>query len=183
AAALGCPRIHVMAGNVPEGASKEAHRATFIANLQGAAPLAHPAGVQLVEEVLNPVDFAGSLVGRLETAWEVIEAVGADNVLLQYDLYHCQMMRVQIAATMREKFRRIGHIQIAGVPGRNEPDASQEMNYPMLLRLMDELGYQGWVGCEYRPRGGTAEGLAWAAPWGIGPASRGADTLKTERQV
>jgi hydroxypyruvate isomerase len=79
------------------------------------------------------------------------------------------MMRGQLAATMREKFGLIGHMQIAGVPGRNEPDVTQEINYPALFSLMDELGYQGWVGCEYRPRGDTVAGLAWAAPWGIGP--------------
>ena len=174
AEALGCPRIHVMAGNVPGGASREAHRATFIANLRSAAALAGQAGVQLMVEALNPTDFPGYLVGSLETALDVISAVAADNVFLQYDLYHCQMMRGQLAATMRDRFPLIGHMQIAGVPGRNEPDGTQEINYPALFALMDELGYQGWVGCEYRPRGDTATGLAWAAPWNIGPKAKAA---------
>ncbi len=169
AQALNCPRIHVMAGNIPQGASADAHRATFIANLQAASPLAKQAGVQLMVEALNPTDFAGYLVGSLETALGIIAAVGSDNVFLQYDLYHCQMMRGQLAATMRDKFALIRHMQIAGVPGRNEPDDTQEINYPALFSLMDELGYQGWVGCEYRPRANTMAGLAWAAPWGIGP--------------
>ena len=169
AQALNCPRIHVMAGNVPQGASADAHRATFIANLRAASPLAKQAGVQLMVEALNPTDFAGYLVGSLETALSIIAAVGSDNVFLQYDLYHCQMMRGQLAATMRDKFALIRHMQIAGVPGRNEPDGTQEINYPALFSLMDELGYQGSVGCEYRPRANTVAGLGWAAPWGIGP--------------
>ncbi len=169
AQALNCPRIHVMAGNVPKGASATAHRATFIANLQAASPLARQAGVQLMVEALNPTDFAGYLVGSLEMALGIIAAVGSDNVFLQYDLYHCQMMRGQLAATMHEKLDLIRHMQIAGVPGRNEPDDTQEINYPALFSLMDELGYQGWVGCEYRPRADTVAGLAWAAPWNIGP--------------
>ena len=169
ATALKCPRIHVMAGNVPGPAAIAAHRATFIANLQRATPLAKSAAVQLMVEALNPTDFPGYLVGSLETACDIVESTGSDNVFLQYDLYHCQMMRGRLAVSMREKFDMIRHMQIAGVPGRNEPDAMQEVNYPMLFSLMDELGYQGWVGCEYRPRANTIEGLAWAAPWGIGP--------------
>ncbi len=172
AAALKCPRIHVMAGNVPPSGSIATHRATFIANLQGAAALARSAGVQLMVEALNPTDFPGYLVGSLETALDIIAAVAADNVFLQYDLYHCQMMRGQLAASMREKIGVIRHMQIAGVPGRNEPDEQQEINYPALFSLMDELGYQGWVGCEYRPRADTAAGLAWAAPWNIGPKAK-----------
>lgn len=173
AQALHCPRIHVMAGNVPKGASADAHRATFITNLRAASTLARQAGVQLMVEALNPTDFPGYLVGNLETALEIVAAAASDNVFLQYDLYHCQMMRGQLAATMRSTFGLIGHMQIAGVPGRNEPDATQEINYPALFALMDELGYQGWVGCEYRPSADTVTGLGWAAPWGIGPkASR-----------
>jgi len=169
AAALKCPRIHVMAGNVPGPGAIPAHRATCIANLQRATPLAKSAGVQLMVEALNPTDFPGYLVGSLETACDIIESAGSDDVFLQYDLYHCQMMRGRLAVSMRENFSMIRHMQIAGVPGRNEPDAMQEINYPMLFSLMDELGYQGWVGCEYRPRANTIEGLAWAAPWNIGP--------------
>src|SRR5579862_3248287 len=133
AQALNCPRIHVMAGNVPEGAPADAHRATFIANLRAASPLAKQAGVQLMVEALNPTDFGGYLVGSLEMALGIIAAVGSDNVFLQYDLYHCQMMRGQLAATMREKIGLIRHMQIAGVPGRNEPDDTQEINYPALF--------------------------------------------------
>lgn len=169
AVALKCPRIHVMAGNVPQPAAIAAHRATFIANLQRATPQAKSAGIQLMVEALNPTDFPGYLVGSLETACDIIASAASDNVFLQYDLYHCQMMRGQLAVTMREKLGLIRHMQIAGVPGRHEPDAIQEINYPMLFSLMDEVGYQGWVGCEYRPRAGTIEGLAWAAPWNIGP--------------
>ena len=171
ATALKCPRIHVMSGIVPEGASREAHRATLIANLRDVAPLAKQAGVALLLEALNPIDFPGYLVGSIEAACSVIEAADSDNIFLQYDLYHCQMTRGRLALTMREKLGQIRHMQIAGVPGRNEPDASQEINYPALFALMDELGYQGWVGCEYRPRGETVAGLAWAAPWNIGPGA------------
>ncbi len=173
ATAVKCPRLHVMAGLVPAGQQTAAHRQTFIQNLAWAAPLAAAAKVQLLLEPLNPIDFPGYLLGSVGLACEIIAAIGSDNVFLQYDLYHAQMSQGRLAQTFRDRFDRIRHVQIAGVPRRHEPDGNQEIDYPFLFSLMDELGYKGWVGCEYRPRAGTVDGLAWAAPWGIGPkASR-----------
>ena len=99
--------------------------------------------------------------------------MGADNVRLQYDFYHMQIMEGCLAETVREQLDIIGHFQIGGVPGRHEPDGTQEINYPYLLDLVDDLGYEGWVGCEYRPRAGTVAGLAWAAAYGIRSRSTG----------
>jgi hydroxypyruvate isomerase len=169
AEALQCPRLHVMAGLVPAAAQPAAYSETFLRNLAWAAPLAATAGVQLLLEPLNAIDFPGYLVGSVASACDIIGAVGSDNVFLQYDLYHAQMSQGRLAQNFRDHFDRIRHVQIAGVPGRHEPDGSQEINYPFLFSLMDELGYKGWVGCEYRPLAATVDGLAWAAAWGIGP--------------
>ena len=169
AAALECPRLHVMAGLVPPGQEAAGYLRTFTQNLSWAAPLAAAAKVQLLLEPLNPIDFPGYLLGGVALACEIIAAIGSDNVSLQYDLYHAQMTQGRLAQTFRDRFDAIRHVQITGVPGRHEPDSNQEIDYPFLFSLMDEVGYEGWVGCEYRPRTGTVDGLAWAAPWGIGP--------------
>ena len=161
AAALKCPRIHVMAGLLPAGADPAACRAVMVENLAWAADLARKSGVNLLLEALNPTDFPGYIVNQVAVAVEIIKTVGAPNVKLQYDLYHTQMMQGRLATTLQENRAVIDHIQIAGVPGRHEPDGSQEINYPHLFKLMDEIGYPGWVGCEYRPRAGTVEGLRW----------------------
>jgi hydroxypyruvate isomerase len=160
---LDCPRLHVMAGLVERGASLE----VFAANLAWAAPIAKQAGVQLMLEPLNPIDFPGYLNGNVETALKVIAATSSDNIFLQYDAYHLQMTQGRLLQTFRDHQAIIRHVQIAGVPGRNEPDSSQEINFPTLFALLDALGYSGWVSGEYRPRGKTADGLGWAAPWGI----------------
>jgi hydroxypyruvate isomerase len=166
ATALQCPRIHVMSGLVPAEADRNRHRDTAIGNLRWAAPLAREAGVELLLEPLNAVDFPGYLIGSVEAALEVI-AGGGDNLFLQYDVYHLQMSQGRLALTFRDRFESIRHIQIAGVPGRHEPDAGQEINYPTLFALIDASGYPGWIGCEYRPRAATAAGLGWARNWGI----------------
>ena len=159
--ALDCPRLHVMAGLVDKGASIE----TFAANLAWAAPIAKQAGVELMLEPLNPTDFPGYLNGSVETALQLIAQSGSDNVFLQYDAYHLQMSQGRLLQTFRDHQAIIRHVQIAGVPGRNEPDSSQEINFPALFALLDQLGYSGWVSGEYRPRGKTEDGLGWAAPW------------------
>jgi hydroxypyruvate isomerase len=167
AAALKCPRVHVMAGLVPPGADRSKHRDTFAANLAWASPRAKQAGVALLLEPLNAVDFPGYLVGGIAAAKEIIALSGADNVFLQYDVYHMQMSQGQLAQSFRDHMDIIRHVQIAGVPGRNEPDSSQEINFPMLFLYFDSVGYQDWIGCEYRPRVKTEAGLAWAQDWGI----------------
>jgi hydroxypyruvate isomerase len=167
AAALKCPRVHVMAGLVPAGADRNRHRDTFAANLAWAAPRAKQAGLELLLEPLNAVDFPGYLVGGIAAAQEIITLSGSDNVFIQYDIYHMQMSQGRLAESFRDHMDEIRHIQIAGVPGRNEPDSSQEINFPMLFLFLDSVGYPGWIGCEYRPRVKTEAGLAWAADYGI----------------
>jgi len=159
------PRLHVMAGLIEKGASAD----IFAANIAWAAPIAKQAGVQLMLEPLNAVDFPGYLNDGIETTLKVIAKSGSDNVFLQYDAYHLQMTQGRLLQTFRDHQPIIRHVQIAGVPGRNEPDSTQEINFPALFALLDQLGYTGWVSGEYRPRGKTADGLGWAAPYGIKP--------------
>ena len=164
AAALGTPRVHVMAGVVPEGADRAAHRAAYVANLAYAAAAAAGPALDVLIEPLNPRDVPGYLVSTQADAHAIREAVGAANVKVQMDLYHCQIVEGDVATRLRRYLPHVGHIQIAGVPERHEPDTG-ELNYPYLFRLLDELGYPGWVGCEYRPAHGTVAGLGWWEAW------------------
>lgn len=175
AQALHCPRLHVMAGLVPPGQTREALRATYVANLRWAARQAEPFGVQLLIEPINLRDIPGYFLNRQDHAHALLAEIGAPNVRVQMDLYHCQIVEGDVASKIRQYLPtgRVGHFQIAGVPERHEPDVG-ELNYPYLFRLIDELaaasGWDGWIGCEYRPaRGaaadGTSEGLGWLRRW------------------
>ena len=166
AQALRCPRIHVMAGLLPAGADRAAHRATFVANLAWAAPLAAAAGIELLIEPINTRDIPGYLLNRQDEAHAIVAEVGAPNLKVQMDLYHCQIVEGDVATKLRQYLPtgRVGHIQIAGVPERHEPDLG-ELHYPYLFELLDTLGWSGYVGAEYRPRTGTTAGLGWFAPW------------------
>lgn len=161
---LDCPRIHVMAGVVPEGADREACTRTFVENLKWAAEKAAPLGVTLTVEPINTRDIPGYFLNTQEQAREILERVGADNVRLQFDFYHCQMMQGDLTRRFTEALPLVAHVQIANVPGRHEPDFG-EIDYRWIFAKLDELGYTGWVGCEYRPRGETEAGLGWFAPW------------------
>lgn len=169
--ALDCPRIHVLAGVLPPGADPAACHATYLRNLQWAAAQAASAGRAVLVEPINTRDFPGYLLQTQAQAHAIVQAVGAPNLQVQFDLYHCQIMEGDVATKIREYLPtgRVGHFQIAGVPGRHEPDVG-ELNYPYLLDVIDEVsaacGWDGWVGCEYRPRrgvvpGATHEGLGW----------------------
>lgn len=157
---LNCPRIHVMAGIVPGGID-DAH-ATYVANLRLAAALAAPLGVTLMIEPINGRDMPGYFLQRQAQAHGLLAEIGAANVQVQMDLYHCQIGEGDLAMKLRQYLPggRVGHLQIAGVPGRHEPDVG-EIHYPYLFALLDELGYTGWVGCEYLPAGATSAGLGW----------------------
>jgi hydroxypyruvate isomerase len=168
AVALENPRIHVMAGIPAPNNDLSACSDCFVENLKWASALAGPHNITLLIEPLNAVDVPGYFLKSADQAAEILKQVGAANVKLQYDLYHQQMSRGAVAENLRRHFAIIGHIQVAGVPGRNEPDAKQELNVPYLFSLIDELGFDGWIGCEYRPRDGTLAGLAWLKPYGIG---------------
>jgi hydroxypyruvate isomerase len=163
AEALSCPRVHVMAGIVPEGSDAEGHarqRSIFVSNLRLAAREAQEQGVELTIEPINPRDIPGYFLNTQGEAHAIREEVGAANLKVQMDLYHAQIVEGDLSEKLRHFLPHIGHIQIAGVPGRHEPDVG-EINYRHLFALIDELGYQGWVGCEYRPLDGTVEGLGW----------------------
>ncbi|WP_027014265.1 2-oxo-tetronate isomerase [Comamonas composti] len=171
ARALGCPRIHVMAGIRPAGASEEMLRSTYVANMRRAAQLAAPHGIAILLEPINGRDMPGFFLNRQDQAHVLVAEIAKPNVRVQMDLYHCQIAEGDLAMKIRAYLPtgRIGHIQIAGVPERHEPDIG-EINHGYLFQLLDELGYDGWIGCEYRPaRGsvpqGTSQGLGWLKPW------------------
>ncbi len=169
--ALGCPKLHVMAGVPPPELSQATARATYIENLRTAARRAEAAGVLLLIEPLNTRDMPGYFLTDLTQARDIIDEVANAAVKLQFDVYHRQIMRGDLSVALREFWPHVGHIQIAGVPGRHEPDVG-EINYPYILDLIDELGYDGYVGCEYRPKAGTVAGLGWAKRYGV--AAKGA---------
>jgi 2-dehydrotetronate isomerase len=164
AKALDCPRLHLMAGIPPAGSDRAACRRTYIANVRRAAEMCRVQGRDLLLEPINIRDMPGYFINCQGEGRAIIEEIGLDNLKLQLDLYHCQIMEGDLAAHLREFLPVTGHIQIAGVPERHEPDVG-EINYPYLFDLLDTLGYQGWVGCEYRPRGRTEDGLGWFAPY------------------
>jgi hydroxypyruvate isomerase len=171
AAALDCPRIHVMAGLLPVGTEREALYPTYVNQLRWAAQEAARHGVDVLIEPINTRDIPRFFLNRQDHAHKVVEDVGASSLKVQMDLYHCQIVEGDLAMKLRHYLPtgNVGHIQIAGVPQRHEPDVG-ELNYPYLFALLDELGYAGWVGCEYRPRagmqpGGTSAGLGWLRPY------------------
>lgn len=160
AEALGCKTLHVMAGIIPDGVAREAMFETFVANLALAADAFAELGITAVLEPLNSRDVPGYFQPRARDAAEVIAAVGRPNVRLQFDFYHVQIMDGDLAKNFDAFADITGHIQIAGVPERHEPDVG-EVNYPYLFEKIDAAGYDGWVGCEYNPRTTTTDGLGW----------------------
>jgi hydroxypyruvate isomerase len=164
--ALACRRVHMMAGIPPEGADPSVCGEAYAGNLRIAAEVLAPRGVAVLVEPINRRDIPGYFLNRQGEAVALLEAVGAPNAGLQMDFYHCQIVDGDLATHLRANFSHIRHIQIAGVPERHEPDMG-EVNYLYLFDLLDRLGYDGWVGCEYRPLGDTLAGLGWARPYGI----------------
>ena len=162
AAALACPRIHLMAGLVPEGSTRAALRPTYLHNLAWAARKADDARVDVLIEPINTRDIPGYFLNRQDEAHAVLAELDAPRLKVQMDLYHCQIVEGDVAMKLRAYLPtgRVGHLQIAGVPERHEPDAG-ELNYDYLFGVIDELGYDGWIGCEYRPAAGTSSGLGW----------------------
>lgn len=163
--AIGGRSIHCMAGCVaPE--QRPAAEAVFIRNLARASDEAGRAGIMLLIEPLNPRDRPGYFLTRVEHAADIVGKVGSANLRIQFDFYHAQIAGGDLTRRFEAHLPLIGHVQIAGVPGRHEPDEG-EVNYPDIFAALDRLGYSGFVGCEYRPRGRTETGLAWARPYGI----------------
>jgi hydroxypyruvate isomerase len=162
--AAGGTSIHAMAGVAPDNADTAR---TLISNLKVASAKAAEAGVTILLEAINPRDKAGYFYHRVERAAEVIDAVGAGNVKLMYDAYHVGVAQGDVIRRLEKLLPLIGHIQIAAVPSRAEPDEG-ELNYPAIFDAIEATGYDGWVGCEYKPRGDTDAGLAWRETFGRG---------------
>lgn len=169
---LGTRQIHVMAGVLPNDAQPEACLERYRRNLEVACEAAGSAGRLVLIEPINTRDIPGYLLNTPEEAAPLIRELGQDNLRLQFDFYHTQIMAGDLAKRFERHQPLIGHVQIAGVPERQEPDIG-EINYPYLFAHLDRLGYQGWVGCEYFPAGRTEDGLGWAYRYGIRPG----DTL------
>jgi hydroxypyruvate isomerase len=161
ASALGCKQVNCLAGIPPRDAPAAEVRATFVANLKFASEKLAAAGIRLLIEPCNDRrDIPGFYLSRSEQALDIIREVGSPNLLLQYDIYHMQIMEGDLAPTIERHLGSIGHMQLADTPGRHEPGTG-EINYPFLFGVIDRLGYTGWIGCEYRPKGNTLEGLGW----------------------
>lgn len=160
AKATGCTKINCLAGLTPKGVANDVLEATLVANLKYAAPRLADAGVKLLLEPINLRDIPGFYVSTSAHAERILDAVGSDNLYIQYDFYHIQIMQGDLVPTFERLKDRIAHVQIADNPGRNEPGTG-EINYPFIFSALDRLGYDGYVGCEYKPKAGTSEGLGW----------------------
>ncbi|CAA0103426.1 Hydroxypyruvate isomerase [Starkeya nomas] len=160
ATALGCPQVNILAGIVPAGVDRAVLHKTFVENLKYAAPRIKDAGLKLLIEPINTRDIPGFFLNYTKQAKDIIEEVGSDNLFIQYDIYHMQIMEGDLARTIEANLPLIAHIQLADNPGRNEPGTG-EINYEFLFRYLDSIGYAGWVGCEYKPKGDTEAGLGW----------------------
>ena len=161
ASAARCPRLNCLAGLAPQDRE---HFDTFVANVRHAARRLGEVGVQLVIEAISTRAVPGFFLTHGAQAIDVLNAAGEANAFLQYDVFHMQVMEGDLARTLERLLPRIGHIQIADVPDRHEPGTG-EINFDFLLAHLDAIGYSGWVGCEYNPRGDTLEGLKWAKPY------------------
>jgi 2-dehydrotetronate isomerase len=186
--ALDCSLVHVMAGVVGAATDYAEAEGVYVENLRHAAQFLRPHGVRVVIEPINrklgtvqggasytTEGMHGYFLNHSEHARRIIERVGSDNLFLHLDVYHMQMLEGHLAETLRAHLDLLRHIQIAGVPGRHEPDVG-EIHYPYLFELLDELGYEGWLGCEYRPRAGTEAGLGWARRYAIAAPAAAAVT-------
>ncbi|MFC0252630.1 hydroxypyruvate isomerase [Massilia consociata] len=157
---LGAPRLHCLAGRLPPNVTHERAHATYVDNLRFAASRCREHGIALLIEPINTRDVPGYFLTGTRQAAAIIAETGADNLFLQYDIYHMQRMEGELAGTLRQYLPLIRHVQLADVPGRHQPGTG-EIHFPYLFRLLDELGYDGWLGCEYVPQGDTLASLAW----------------------
>jgi hydroxypyruvate isomerase len=164
ATALGCRQVNCLAGIAPAGADPQKLRATFVSNLKFAAQKLKQAGIKLLIEPINTRDMPGFYLNHSAQALDVIAKVGSENLYLQYDIYHMQIMEGDLARTIEAHLTLIPHMQLADNPGRNEPGTG-EINYPFLFGHIDRLGYAGWIGCEYKPQAATDAGLGWIKPY------------------
>ncbi|MBJ3784520.1 2-oxo-tetronate isomerase [Devosia sediminis] len=164
AEATRCNQVNCLAGIVPPGVDRQAAEQVLVDNLRHAAPRLADAGIKLLLEPINPRDMPGFLVNSTADYERIAAEVGHNNLFLQYDFYHMQVVQGDLLNTFRRLQGRIAHVQVADNPGRHEP-GSGEINYAAIFAALDAAGYDGWVGAEYRPRAGTSEGLGWFEPW------------------
>jgi hydroxypyruvate isomerase len=164
AKALGCEMIHCMAGLKPRGAGEDKMRETYIANLQFAGNELAKHKMTLLIEAINTRDIPGFYLNYSRQAFDVMHYADVPNLKFQYDIYHMQIMEGDLAPTIEKNLAKIGHMQLAGTPGRHEPSTG-EINYPFLFGFIDRIGYKGWIGCEYRPAAKTEDGLGWLRPY------------------
>ena len=157
---LGVQQLNCLSGKAPEGVDQKVLHATFVDNLRFAAAELKKANLNLLIEPINTFDIPGFFLSTTKQASEVLAEVGASNLLIQYDIYHAQRMEGELANTIEKNLSKIGHIQLADNPGRNEPGTG-EINYAYLFKFLDRIGYQGWIGCEYKPASSTEAGLGW----------------------
>ena len=162
ARALDCRQLNCLAGIAPAGAHTKTLHRVFVDNLRFAADALAKHNIRLLIEPINTRDIPGFFLSRTQQAQDIISEVGSDNLFIQYDIYHMQVMEGDLAPTIRKHLGRIAHIQLADNPGRNEPGTG-EINFPYLFRYLDEIGYAGWIGCEYKPKTATEESLEWLA--------------------
>jgi len=161
---LGCTQVNCLAGTTPEGADADELRETFVSNLSYAAGALEETGIRLLIEPINTRDIPGFYLQHTAQAAGIIKEVGSDNLSLQYDIYHMQVMEGDLAPTIEANIDIIRHVQLADNPGRNEPGTG-EINYPFLFDHLGRVGYKGWIGCEYRPLTETTEGLGWVSDY------------------
>ena len=166
AKALDCRRLNCLAGIAPDGSDVETLHRVFVDNLRFAADALARHNIRLLIEPINTRDIPGFFLSRTQQAQDIIAEVGSDNLFIQYDIYHMQVMEGDLASTIRKHLGRIAHVQLADNPGRNEPGTG-EINFPYLFRYLDEIGYAGWIGCEYKPKTVTDESLEWLASQAI----------------
>jgi len=164
AKALRCPRLNCLVGLTPDKVPAEKIRQTLVENLRFAANALEKEGIRLLVEPLNNQDIPGFYLVHTQDALQLLEEVNHANLWLQYDIYHMQIMEGNLTRTIVDNLARIAHIQLADNPGRHEPGTG-EINYTNLLHSIDEVGYDGWLGCEYKPAGVTEDGLEWVRPY------------------
>ena len=157
---LGVKQLNCLAGKIPSGASPDSLKQTFVTNLQYAAAALKKANIRLLIEPINTFDIPGFYLSRTQQALDILNEVGSDNLFIQYDIYHAQRMEGELCKTLEANLSKIAHIQLADNPGRNEPGTG-EINYANLFKLIDSIGYRGWIGCEYKPAAHTEAGLGW----------------------
>jgi hydroxypyruvate isomerase len=164
ATVLGCKQVNILSGITPKGVAEDKVRETFVNNLKFASAKLKQAGIKLLIEACNTRDIPGFYLSQSKQAFGIIDEVGSDNLEFQYDIYHMQIMEGDLTPTIERNLKRIGHMQLADNPGRHEPGTG-EINYEFVFNFLDRIGYQGWIGCEYKPASDTVSGLGWFAKY------------------